>query len=216
MAAKAIWLFDLNDLNPRGKDVGGDLIDWLKGSYYFEKAPESPTELDPESKGLNFERGRFQVKEEIYITVDLQVFSDGLVANSRSSTQDTERFIEDVLRNMVTEFSLAYDPAIIRSKMHRSELTVVLDKDISMLNPKLQSFADKISALCGNQIPPFRPTKIGFTTDIFRSIWKVSDFYIEPKVGFSLDDRKYFSRAPVHTEQHLELLQEFESILAGG
>src|ERR1700721_985266 len=122
--ARSIWLFDINDLNPRGKDVNSELLEFLKEAYFFDKVPKSPNDIDPEKKSLKFERGRFQIKEEIYIQVNLEIYNDGFVADTRSSTRDTDKFIEDVLSLASKEFSLAYDPGMVRTKMHVSELTV--------------------------------------------------------------------------------------------
>src|SRR5580700_6281661 len=162
-SARSIWLFDINDLNPRGKDVNAELLDWLKEAYFFDKAPTSPNDLDPEKRSLKFERGRFQIKEEIYISVDLEVYSDGFVANSRSSTRDTDAFVEDVLSLAAKEFSLTYDPAMIRTKMHVSELTVRVDSVLFNLHPKLVDFANTISTMCGLPVPPFECSLLGFS-----------------------------------------------------
>ena len=28
--ARSVWLFDSNDLNPRGRSIGTDLFEWIK------------------------------------------------------------------------------------------------------------------------------------------------------------------------------------------
>jgi hypothetical protein len=213
VSAKSIWLFDINDLNPRGKDVNSELLDWLKDNYYFEKAPKSPNDLDPEKKSLKFEQGRYQIKEEIFISVDLEIYNDGFVANSRSSTQDTDAFLDSLFSLVAKEFSLTYDPGMIRTKMHASELTVRLNAVMFDLNPKLTNFASQLSAMCGLPIPPFEPSLLGFTTDLAISPLKPAQFILERKAGSPFAERRYYSKAPVHTNQHEELLQELESIL---
>jgi hypothetical protein len=213
-SARSVWLFDINDLNPRGKDVNSDLIDWLKDAYFFDKAPTSPNDLDPEKKSLIFERGRFQIKEEIYISVDLEIYNDGFVANSRSSTRDTDEFMEDVLSLAAKEFSLSYDPAMIRTKMHTSELTVRLDSPLFNMHPKLVDFANTISTMSGLAVPPFECTTLGFSTDLAVSHLKPSSFILDRKIGAPFSENRYYSKAPVHTDQHQELLAELEHILS--
>jgi hypothetical protein len=216
VSAKSIWLFDINDLNPRGKDIHPELLEWLKDNYHFDKAPASIEQVDPKTQALKFERGRFQIKEEIYISVDLEVYNDGIVANSRSSTRDTDTFIEDVLSSASKEFSLVYDPGMIRDRMHTSELTVRLDRLLSSLNPKLAEFADKITTACGhNNIPNFELNSIGFGNDIVMSRLKLAGFLLERQAKAPYSERRFFSRAPVHTDQHEQLLLELEGILAG-
>jgi hypothetical protein len=214
LGAKSIWLFDINDLNPHGKDIVSTLPHLIKSKYSFEKAPASMAAVDPETKGLKFERGRFQVRES-YITVSLEIYNDGLVANSWSSTRDTDLFVEDLLMTAAKEVSLPYSPDIIRAKMHTSELTVRLDFPLSNLNHKLAEFAAKISQACGHSaIPPFETTGVVFGIDLFMSQLKLSEFRIEPRVGFPFSDRRFYSKAPLHTDQHQELLEEFEKLLA--
>jgi hypothetical protein len=216
LTAKAIWLFDINDLNPRGKDIFPELIDWLKDAYHFEKVPASVTDTDATTKALTFERGRFQIREEIYISVDLQVFNDGIVANSRSSTRETEVFLEDVLTTAAKEFSLAYSSDMIRAKMCVSELTVRMESVLFELNPKLVDFANTISSIC--ELPnttPFVLSGLTFRTDVAVSLFKPSPFILEHKVNVPFSENKYFSRAPVHTDQHEELLKGFEGDLLG-
>src|SRR3972149_5051326 len=75
MRARSIWLFDMNDLNPRGKNVENELFDWLKKSYSFSKSPSSLTDLD-ETKGLAFTGGTFRAKEKTFLQVELRVYSD--------------------------------------------------------------------------------------------------------------------------------------------
>src|SRR5271165_1756578 len=167
MSAKAIWLFDINDLNPRGKDFMPELLEWLKDNYHFDKVPTSLDDVDPNTKSWKFERGRFQIKEEIYITIDLEIYNDGFVGNSRSSTRDTDAFLEDLLSLAAKDFSLAYSPDMIGTKMYVSELNVRLDSVLFDLNPKLAGFANTINSLCGlPTVPPYEPSGIVFNTDV--------------------------------------------------
>src|SRR6266446_1789626 len=203
ISAKSIWLFDINDLNPRGKDIHSELIDWLKDNYYFDKAPSSPSDVDKDTKGLKFERGRFQIKEEIYIAVDLEIYNDGIVAKSRSSTHDTEKFVEDLLHLATKEFSLPVRPDMVRMKMHTSELTIHMDSVLFNLNPKLLDIANTITSACGiPNIPLFEVADFGFSTDLAISHFKPAPFLLQRKIGAPFSEKRYYSIAPLHTEKH--------------
>jgi len=141
--ARVVWLFDIVELNPRGKTIMPELLEWLGEEYHFEKSPKSSTDLD-ESKALTFSRGTFQAAEEMFVDIEVKIFSDGLVANSASSTRHTEAFLEDVLRSAVEEFILSFKPQIIRRKLYFSELVVRSSKDIGGINPKVTQLASKI------------------------------------------------------------------------
>src|SRR5947209_12633647 len=141
--ARSIWLFDLQDLNPRGKDIESHLIDWMRDHCHFSKCPSSIYDRDA-NQALTFTNGSFQVREEFFISVDMMsIYNDGLVADTRSSTKDTDAFLEDVLNSAVRDFSLVYKPEMIRQKLYISELNVRSDRPLGNINPKLQAFVRK-------------------------------------------------------------------------
>lgn len=213
ISARSTWLFDIDDLNPRGRNILGELIDWAKIRYNFSASPSSPADLDKESKGLVFKGGSFPIGDET-IHVEVSVFTDGLAGNSYSSTRDTEAFLEDMLNSAAKEFSLKYKPDMIRNKVPLSELDVRLDQPISRLNSKLESFAKKISAI--SPIPAdFQAGGIGFWADTSQSALKLSAFAIERKVNAPFSENRFYSRASLHTDDHLRLIGELEQLLAG-
>jgi len=69
--AKVAWLFDIAELNPRGKSIFPEILEWLEEEYHFEKAPKSATDLD-ETKAFAFSRGKFQAGDEILLMSNLR------------------------------------------------------------------------------------------------------------------------------------------------
>ena len=208
MSARSTWLFDLNDLNPRGKSLFSDLIDWLKTNYAFQKVPSST------SDHLSFKEGRFKGREEAFVAIDLTVYTDGLIANTSSSTADTDRFLEHVLITAATHFNLVYHSEMIRSKLYLSELTVHLDHPLANLDPKLSAFATKISSVGGKYIgAPFEAGGISFWTDLAHAAVKHPPFSIERRLNAPFSENRFFCRAPFQTEDHIALLNDFEQLL---
>ncbi|MBZ5512190.1 MAG: hypothetical protein LAN70_13625 [Acidobacteriia bacterium] len=213
LSARSTWLFDINDLNPRGKSVMDELIDWLKDSYNFEKAPSSPTDFD-DTKGLAFKRGRFQAREEIFVDVELTIYTDGIVANTWSSTRDTDAFIEDVLKSAAAEFGLTFKPDMVRLKSHLSEITIRLDQPLSSLNARLSEFAAKLTKSADPQgAPPFEVGGLSFWADASNLAFKIAPFTLERKVGAPFGENRYYAKAPLHTDDHIRLIGELEEIL---
>jgi len=212
-SARVTWLFDINDLNPRGKSIFPELIDWLKDNYSFSQFPSSATDFDKDTKGLLFKGGSFQVRDEIFVNVELSVFSDGLAANSYSSTRDTEAFLEDVLTTAAKDFSLYYKPSMIRTKIPLSEVTVRLKEPLSKLNPGLSEFAEKISHLSPRP-SEFELGGISFWTDSSNSSLKLAAFSLERKINAPFSENRFYSKASMHTDAHLGLIEEFEQLLA--
>ncbi|HEY2545124.1 MAG TPA: hypothetical protein VGI46_03570 [Candidatus Acidoferrum sp.] len=212
--ARSVWLFDINDLNPRGKSVFPELIDWLKDNYSFSKVPSSPADFD-ETKALAFLDGHFQAKEEIFLSVDLRIYNDGLIADTRASTKDTDAFLADVLDSAMREFTLAHGSEINRRTLYVSELTVRSSRSLDGLNPGLLDFCKRISVLLGiENKAPFETFGISFWNDPALPTG-LQHFRLERKVGVPFSENRYYSIAPLQSDDHLALLKEFESLLGG-
>jgi hypothetical protein len=214
VAAGSSWLFDIADLNPKGKSVFPEIIDWLKDTYNFKQTPETAADIEA-GKGLIFRNGEFQAREEVFVDVQLTIFNDGLVAKSSSSTEDTDKFLENVVSSAVTEFSLAFDPGIVRRKIYLSELNIRLDTPLANLDPKLTAFADKLTSMCSNTSPVhFEVGGIAFWTDSTFAVTKTPAFLVERKHNAPFSENRFYTKAPLQTQQHIEMLAELEAILA--
>jgi hypothetical protein len=203
-------MLDLFDLNPRGKALGTDLIEWLKDFYRFEKGPESVNDLEPDTKAMYFAGGQYRIREEIFISVDLRIYNDGFVADTRSSTANTDLFLADVLESATKEFSLPYKPESIRKKLYLSELVVRTDKSLAVLNPKLAEFAEQLAAITQTK-SLIEFCGIGFWSDADPA---KSSFRFERKWGAEFSENRYYSRAPLPTSKHHEMLDKLEELIA--
>lgn len=212
--ARVVWLIDIAELNPRGKSIMPELLEWLKEEYHFEKAPSTVADLDEKTKSLSFERGQFQAREEFFVDVALKIFTDGFVAESYSSTRDSDAYLKDVLELAAKEFGLAYYPQMVRAKLCTSEMFVHSSKNLVGLNPRLTEFAIRITSLL--------PTIPKVEYDVASvALWprahslpnaSPAQFRFERKIGSLPTEKKYYSSAPIHTDDHLTLLNEFEQI----
>ncbi len=208
VTARAVWLFDVNELNPRGKSFFSELLDWLKDEYHFEVSPSSVTDLDKDTKALSFLRGSFQAGDEIFVDVNLKIYTDGLVADTWSSTRHSEAFLADALKSASEEFHLAYKPEAVRMKNYLSEINVYSEMNLATVNPKLAEFSERISRLVNHEFEfaglAFWPRQQTFPPR------DIASFNLERKLKTDRDEHKYFSRAPIHTDDHLHLLEEIE------
>jgi hypothetical protein len=211
ITARSVWLFDIAELNPRGKALFPDLFEWLKDAYDFQKVPSSLTDVD-DTKAFVFSNGQYQAKEEIFVHVELKIYNDGLMANTQSSTRDTDRFLEDVLISASAEFSLNFRPEMIRKKLYLSELNVSSLKHFA--NPGFERFATKIAQATSSNGPfDFEFGGVSFWPRQTFPPLAVAAFHFERKLNTDRDQHKYFSRAPLQTDDHLQLLTDFEAEL---
>jgi len=211
--ARSIWLVNLVDLNPRGRNLLF-LIPNIVNRYKFSLFPTKPEELDL-SKGIKFQLGSFQKNQQFEISIDLTIYNDGLLGDTRSSTEDSDAFLDDFLTYMAEEFDFVSYQNILRSKSYVSELWVQTDKSLNNLNPKLEKFAKKLTSLIeGHSHHPiaFETYGIAFWTNPTITL-PPGPFRFERAGEIPFTENRYYSVAPLQTEVHLELLMEFEKIL---
>jgi hypothetical protein len=211
--ARSIWFVKLVDLNPRGHNLLA-IIPGIIEKYKFQIFPIKPDELDL-SKGVKFLVGTFQ-KDHKNIAIDLTVFNDGLVADTRSSTEDSDAFLNDYLTLLSTELDLVPYQEVLRSNAYLSELWVQTDKSLNALNPKLADFAKRLTSLVvghSHHHIAFESTGITFWTDPI-VVNPPGPFKFERAENTPFGESRYYSAAPLQTNVHLEMLTELESILS--
>jgi hypothetical protein len=223
--ARSIWLFDLGDLNPRGKDISEDLIDWIKDNYDFKIAPDprviaggvSAAPAVPGNQapsGIEFQRGHFQAREEIFIEINkLTLYNDGIVIDTSSSTADSDRFAQDLLQSAARDFALAFDDETVRKRLYLSELIVRSELSFDLINPRLAAFSRRIEeSMIEVPKPQFQIGGLSFWSEP-NDAGQHRVFALERQLGKAVEDRRYFSRAPLTTDEHFKLLKELEQIL---
>jgi hypothetical protein len=212
--ARSIWLFDTNELNPTGKNLFPDMLLWVGEKYKFQTFPKSLGDVDKEKKGFLFKLGEFQSNEG-GITVNLSYFSDGLVAETYSSTEQGDAFLQDLLNSAASKYSLAYRSDMIRTKTYISELVVQLDHVPEEISPKVARFCDTLNGIFArHNLASFEMTGMLFAPDVHATAYKPPGLTIERKAGAPFSANRYWSRSPFTTKEHLFALEEFEKMLA--
>lgn len=227
--ARSIWLFDLRDLNPKGKDLVGDLVGWIKDQYGFAVAPDpdnpipsppAPTSPAPQTAptqapgGLAFQRGNFQAQEEFFISIhSLTLYDDGIVVDTASSTEDADRFAEHLLKSAVGEFKIAFEPEMVRRKLYLSELIVRSEMKLESLHPALAMFATKLPVnIAGGQVLPFGVGAVSFWSEP-NDAGQHRVFSLERQLGRASSENRFYSQAPLQTPVHFGLLQDLEKLV---
>lgn len=205
--ARSIWFGYFIDFNPKGKSLY-PVIPLLINSYKFKTFP-SQTDIPNFNEGIKFEEGEFRNEEGDIIGMNFTVYGDGLLAESRSSTEDTDDFLEDVMMEVSEESGLPDYEEIIKRKSYLSQLYVTTDKSLELINPKLKELSQYLSA---NLSHPFETGGIHIWADQMTTI-KPAPFIFERAINVPFSEKRYFSSAPLPTDQHLELLNKLEKIL---
>ncbi|MFZ0964045.1 MAG: hypothetical protein WAO35_24530, partial [Terriglobia bacterium] len=125
-----------------------------------------------------------------------------------SSTCHSEAFLADALKSASEEFHLAYKPETVRKKNYLSEVNISSSMNLVVVNPKLEEFAQKISRIANHEYEfaglDFWPRQQSFPPR------EIPSFSLERKLKTDREEHKYYSRAPMQTNDHLQLLKEIE------
>jgi hypothetical protein len=210
--AKATWLFDTQLLNPRGLELKS-LFASMKERYEFAKSPVH--EHDRSEKGsFVFSSGVFPESGEKR-SVSLTVFRDGVVAESTSNTIHATAFLDD-LREFALETGYSMPPTSSVGKGFSSLLVVETDAVLLTINPKLlpliQFIQSKIVTLDGKP-REFDFSRIGFASEDLSKPFAPIPFTFERRLEQPFSANRYYSEAPLQTDEHIELLEMLEGIL---
>ncbi len=209
--ARSIWLVSTLDLNPRGIRLDRILYPFLIDTYKFRKYPSSLESVDP-NKGEIFEDGEFLIENDHSIAVNLTIHNYGIVVDTRSSTHNSDNFLEDVFSRFSEIFKPPTFQSIVKEKLYFSQVYVSTDKSIELLNPKLKQISKYLSQNVGKD-KNFQTGGISFWPDQTAKV-NPGAFSFERVVGVPFSEHRYYSAAPLPTDKHLELLDKLEKILS--
>jgi hypothetical protein len=180
----------------------------------FQKFPREYGDLD-EQKGVEFLEGKWGG-----ITIErLAIYRNGIMLDTRSSTADSEKILGEALVWTAKEFGITYRPGMFKRKGYVSNLTFYSGVPLlSGLNRALTKLANRVgeatSQIVGENFS-YEPIGISVQYDLIPMRQPVAPFTIQRRIETPFSENKYFSEAPLPTELHLTLLQEFENDLVG-
>ncbi len=208
LLARVIFFVESIDLNPRGDAYYPDFINALVKRYNFMVYPQKFEDFD-EQKGVTLTSGKAgdRVIEKVVI------YNWGLTLETRSSTGDAEALLEEALNWATQSLRLNYKPEMIKRKTYVSHVTFYSDAPLLHANPIFDSIADKLTKMVSHNLKSsstFQAAGIFLNADPLTQTIPVQMFSIERRQGVAFSEGKYFSAAPVPTDVHLELIEEFE------
>lgn len=212
--ARFIGRISTSELNPRGLHVYPALVLGLVEKYGFAVTPDAESVFD-EEKGVIFEDGAWG-----NVAIDkVSIFSEAIVIDTRSSTADSEAIFHEALTWASETYGITYSREMVSRRFYVSEVTVRTEKNLSGLNPKLELLGNHIAKAVRKQNGldvQFEPTSIGIQYDISDTKMATAPFRFERLEGTRFSENKYYSVAPLTTDEHLEVLGQLENILSEG
>jgi hypothetical protein len=207
--ARVLGYVETFDLSPEGKVFWPDIVPEIVQRYSFQKFPKTLEEFD-ESKGVEFQGGKIAGR----VIQRLAIFNTLLVVETRSNTADSKRILEDALVWGAEKFGLNYSPGMINRFAYVSNLSFYSDVPILGANPALVNLAARTSEALSEiwQEPiQYAAMNIAIGHDPLERKYGIASFSITRRAEARFSENKYFSEAPLPTDLHLKLLEQFEA-----
>lgn len=209
--ARLTVLTETSEFNPRNQVSVPDFVKAITGRYSFIKFPVTIEEFDL-AKGITFSYGKIG---SININ-EVVLYNAGTVIETGSATKDCEIVLSDLIQWVQELVGFEYTPIKEPRKFFLSELAISSDWNLDRLNRTFADLCSKVSALVSSYAQqPFRfeTTSVFSLPDLSNIKIGPAAFRIDRLAGAPFEENKYYSAAPLPTDEHLELLAEFEKSL---
>jgi hypothetical protein len=196
------------DLNPQGTVFFPDLVAKLVEKCRFQKYPQTIEDFD-EQKGVEFLAG---VWDRVNVE-KLTIYNNGILLDTRVSTAISEGILAEAL-NWAKQFGLTYRPDMIKRWGYLSSLTFY--SDVPLLGPEaaITTLTRRVSEKLAQRVTDanlnYKPIRLDFDFDRSQINFPLAAFTIQRRGVAPFSENKYFSEAPLRSEDHLALLEEFE------
>jgi hypothetical protein len=214
-SARVTWLFPLEEFAPATSNPGVVLAG-IASRYNFTRTPTITTREDIANNGLVFGLGHFQFSGETIGISDFIIYNDGIVAISQK-TEWAEAFLEDIFSWVKENFGFRDLSSGIR-KMYASNLVADFDSPLSGLISNYEAISGIITSrtiTIMRDRKPMQFSRLDFEVDrrtLDSGQVALPKFVLERRSGVSFEQERWFSVAPMHTAQHIEVLAEIEAL----
>jgi hypothetical protein len=215
--ARALWLGQMNDFNPKGRNVYSLFVPFLLDLYKFKKYPLPTDDLSDATKGIIFDSGEFRNSDNDFLNVRLTLFNFGVMAETNSSTIDSDFFLQDLLTKLHENLRIPHYDDVIRNRDYLSQLVFTTEKTLEILNPKLKTISDYLENnvfVHNKKSANYQISSIAYWPDPVNAA-NPFNFVFERQATIPFSENRYFSSAPLQTDKHLELLEMMEGVLGG-
>jgi hypothetical protein len=212
--ARALYFVETLEINPKGRLFYPDLVAALVERCGFQKFPQAVEDFD-ESKGVEFVAGKWgDTVIEMF-----KIYNTGLQIDTRVSTEESERILNGAIEWARTEFGIVYNPKMLSRKAYVSDLIFRTEVPIlSSYSPvaKLCERGHAALSEVSRDKMPLQPIILTLQSESIPRKPLHAPLTIQRRADAAFSENKYFSEAPLPTDVHIRLLEQFEAdVLAG-
>jgi hypothetical protein len=211
--ARTVLQFELNQVS-QGRDLW-PVCQELIERYHFAGAPKNALDLD-DQKALSFKQGSFVNSKDLSVSVSISIFSNGLVVDALSSTDDTDEFLEEIQQWVAEDFGLVVPPGAGRAYV--SQLDVESDFSFVKFHPQVAELAEAMTHMVSTVEGKPRTFDFGvlqFWTEDVNPATSPAIFRFERKIGLPFASNRYFTQAALKTIDHMAFLDALEALAKG-
>ena len=193
----------LSGLNER------QLIGAIGQRYSFGSSPNMSSRAEVQRTGLVFEFGFFAT-EVGEVTIHLSIHNDGVVVRA-NKTEHAEAFLEDMTRWLVSDCGCR---KVQTKSFYLSEIVVDFEKPISNALGNYDKWADLLLSTVSENREARAVAFNSLSMEFVTSAGVIPRFFIERRIGTTVQDERYFCSAPLTTERHVAVLEEMEHLFS--
>jgi hypothetical protein len=208
LLSRVLAFIDTAELRPTGGLHAPEFVEEVTKQFQFKKSPETLEEFNIK-KGTEFLTGRIG-KRAISKFV---IWPNILVIEARSNTTECKAMLNDILHWATMKFDLSFTSEMITRYAFVSDLSFTSDAPLLAFDPLLGKIAERIGAnLSELWHEPIHYELFDFKVghDPLTRKWGIAPFQIARLAEHKFTENKYFSEAPLPTDLHIELLEEYE------
>jgi hypothetical protein len=193
------------------------IIDSIVQRYAFVGRPPDAPELQGH-QAINFQSGGFTFEEKRVAVIGISLVAHGDIVFA-PTTNIAERVLDDLIGHLESEFGFRYSSAK-QTRIYQSNVTVEFNMDLAEKISGLKNFQTFIGKRIARPDRSFQLKRLSLgsgdvpnplvNTQPTLEILEQSDFMIERRAGAPYESNRYFSSAPMRTEDHLKLLEQIE------
>lgn len=208
LLSRVLAFIDTAELRPTGGLHAPEFVEEVAKQFQFQKFPQTLEEFNVQ-KGMEFLTGRVGKRA----IGKLVIWPNVLVIEGRSNTTECKEMLNEILHWAVMKFDLNFSSEMITRYAFVSDLSFTSEASLLTFDPLLAKIADRVSAsLSELWHEPLHYELFDFKIghDPLSRKWGVAPFQIARLAEHKFTENKYFSEAPLPTDLHIELLEQYE------
>ncbi|HZZ17418.1 MAG TPA: hypothetical protein VFE08_15835 [Candidatus Sulfotelmatobacter sp.] len=208
ITARFLGFVELATLNPGGKVFFPAVVPAIVEKFDFQKYPTTFEQFD-ESKGVEFFDGQWDGVNVSKLTI----YNNGLLVDTQSSTDDSERIVIESLAWASKKFGITFNPKMIYRRRYLSDIVFSTDVPIldgfAPIDNLRKNLSDMMESVIDERLQ-YAAIRLDVDFERFQRPAPIAPLTIQRRNDYAFADDTYFSEAPLPTSLHLALVEEYE------